>query len=387
MRGNITRRGKSSWRIKFDHGFDLTTGKRLTHFETVRGSKRDAVNLLTKRLAERGEGQLVRPTGDTVAEYARYWLTNIAPGVTANKTRERYAEHLSAHIVPMLGKIALQKLEGTDIDAFYAHLRAKGRRDGKGGLAPATIAHIHKVLTQILKSAVKARKLRRSPMDYVQSKPKVRQDEISILDNKELAVLLSHLRGHWLYMPVLLTAATGLRRGELLALRWSDVDLNAATLRVAQVMEFVGTNISFKGPKTERSRRTIALPASVVIELKAHRRAQAEHCLKCGFGRPELVFPRWDGKPHNPDRFGDYFKREVQAAKLPPVTFHSLRHTHITCLLRSGVPVHIVSARAGHASPTITLTTYAHLLSGDQEAAADLMDALLRSGANPVPNP
>src|SRR5262252_7837006 len=109
-------------------------------------------------------------------------------------------------------------------------------------------------------------------------------------------------------------------------------------------MEFVGPKISFKEPKTERSRRTIALPASVVLELKAHRKAQAEHCLKCGFGRSELVFPRWDGKPHNPDRFGEYFKREVLGAKLPRVTFHSLRHTHITCLLRSGVPVHVVSA-------------------------------------------
>jgi integrase len=250
---------------------------------------------------------------------------------------------------------------------------------------PATIAHIHKVLTQILKSAVKARKLCHSPMDDVQTKPKARQEEIRILGDKELAALLAHLRGHWLYVPVLLTAATGLRRGEVLALRWSDIDFSAATLRVAQVMEFVGPRISFKEPKTERSRRTVALPASVVLELKAHRKVQAEHCLKCGFGRSELVFPRWDGKPHNPDRFGDYFKREVLAAKLPRVTFHSLRHTHITCLLRNGVPVHVVSARAGHASPTITLTTYAHLLCGDQEAAAATMDALLRSGAKPVP--
>jgi Phage integrase, N-terminal SAM-like domain len=177
MRGNITRRGKSSWRIKFDHGFDPTTGKRLTHFETVHGSKRDAVNLLVKRLAERGDGHLVRPTRDTVADYARHWLTNIAPAATANKTRERYAEHLSAHIIPRLGNIALQKLEATDLDAFYMRLRTKGRRDGKGGLAPATIAHVHKVLTQILKSAVKARRLRRSPMEDVQTKPKARQEE------------------------------------------------------------------------------------------------------------------------------------------------------------------------------------------------------------------
>ena len=377
MRGNITRRGKSSWRIKFDYGYDAITGKRLTHLETVKGSKADAVNLLSKRLAERGEGNLVRSNADTVGGYAHHWLTNIAPAITSPKTRERYAEHIKTHITPKLGRVPLQKLGATEIDAFYTHLRERGRCDGKGGLASATVAHIHKLLTQILKSAVKLRKIRRSPMEDIQTKPKNQNDEVKALDEQQINALFAAVKGTPLYMPVLVAASTGLRRGELLALRWCDLDLDGATLRVAQVLEFVGKRLSFKEPKTKRSRRTIALPASVVSELRTHRKEQWEHCLKLGVGRFNLVFPRWDGRVHDPDRFGNTFSQTAKQAGLR-CTLHALRHTHITCLLRNGVPVHVVSARAGHSSASVTLNVYSHLLSGDQEAAAATMDEALR---------
>jgi integrase len=131
--------------------------------------------------------------------------------------------------------------------------------------------------------------------------------------------------------------------------------------------------------KTERSRRTIALPDTLIQALRTHRKAQAEHCLKLGCGRFDLVFPTWDGKLMHPAHFTKAFAREVSAAKLPSVTFHGLRHTHITHLLRSGVPVHVVSERAGHANPTVTLNMYAHLLPGQQEAAAAIIDAALRT--------
>jgi integrase len=180
-------------------------------------------------------------------------------------------------------------------------------------------------------------------------------------------------------MPVIVAASTGMRRGEVLALRWRDIDMDKATLQVAQVVELVGGKMTLKEPKTDRSRRTIALPARLVQELKAHRRTQAEHCLKLGVGKPELVFPTWDGKIRNPSHFTKAFSREVAAAKLPRVTFHGLRHTNITHLLRSGVPVHVVSARAGHANPTVTLNVYAHLLPGQQEQAASVIDEALRA--------
>lgn len=378
MRGNITRRGKCSWRIKFEVGHDPLTGKRRVHVETVHGTKADAVTRLSERLAERGKGQLIERSAITVAQYARHWLLTIAPAKASGKTRERYGEIIEKHIVPHVGQVELQKLDGAQIDCFYAKLGTNGRRDGKGGLSPQSVRHIHRLLSLVLASAVKAKKLGTSPMAAVQTTPKVRRSDIQILDDTEIATLFRHLKGKPLYAPVLLAASTGMRRGEVLGVRWKDLDLDKATLEVAQVVELVAGKMTLKEPKTDRSWRTIALPDRLVQELRTYRKEQAEYCLKLGVGRFELMFPNWDGSLRNPSHFTKAFSREVVAAKLPHVTFHGLRHTHITHLLRSNVPVHVVSARAGHANPTVTLNIYAHLLPGQQEGAAAVMDAALR---------
>lgn len=381
MNGNITRRGAKSWRIKFDIGKDPVTGKRRTRFITVRGSKKNAQAVLTNKLAEFADGQLIEQSTVTVAEYARHWIEAIAPARTSDKTRERYVEIIEKNIIPRLGSIALQRLDGASIDDFYAHLRTNGRRDGKGGLAAQTVQHIHRLLSQILRSAVTAQKLRQSPMVAVQTTPKVRRKEIQVLDDKDLAALFRHLKGRPLYMPVLLASSTGMRRGEVLALRWQDVDFERTTLRVAQVVEQTTGALKLKEPKTERSRRTIALPDRLMQDLRQHRREQAAWRLKMGLGKDkqDLVFPAWDGELRTPSIFSKDFSREIAVAKLPRVTFHGLRHTHITHLLRSGVPVHVVAERAGHANPTVTLNIYAHLLPGQQESAAAVVDAALRT--------
>jgi len=195
MRGNITRRGKASWRIKFEIEGDAVTGKRKYHVETVRGTKADAVNLLAKRLAERGDGQLVERTALTVADYSRHWLVAIAPAKASGKTRERYTEIVEKHIIPYIGSLQLQKLDGPRIDSFYTKLGSAGRRDGKGGLAPQTVLHIHRVLSMILASAVKAQKLRASPIAAVQTSPKLRHRETQVLDDSDLISRSSILEG------------------------------------------------------------------------------------------------------------------------------------------------------------------------------------------------
>lgn len=379
MRGNITRRGKASWRLKFDLGTDPATGKRNTQLVTVRGTKKQAEAELNKRLNQIEEGTFVEKSGATVAEYARHWIETIAPSKASAKTLERYGEIIEKHIVPRVGAVHLQKLNGPRIDAFYQQLRVDGRADGKGGLAPQTVLHIHRLLSQILASAVKARKLRQSPMEAVQTTPKVRKEEIQVLDDAELAVLLKHLKGRAIYMPVMLAASTGMRRGEVLAVRWKDIDLDRATLQVAQVAEETKAGVTVKEPKTDRSRRSITLPARFVHELRIHKKQLAEHRLKLGLGKDEqdLVFPTFDGRMRTPRPFSKEFAREAEAAGVGHVTFHGLRHTHISHLLRSGVPVHVVSARAGHANPAVTLNIYAHMMPGQQEGAAAIVDAAL----------
>jgi integrase len=177
-----------------------------------------------------------------VESYARQWLANIAPAERSPLTVERYSSIIRAHIIPKLGPIPLQVLDGKAIDGFYAHCRTQGRRDG-AGLASGTLQNVHRLLSQLLRSAVKAKKLARSPMDDIQTRPKPKRKKIDVLDEAELATLLAHLKGHWLYMPTLLAAYTGMRRGEVLGLRWRDIDFDKGTLQVAQTIELIGSKV------------------------------------------------------------------------------------------------------------------------------------------------
>jgi hypothetical protein len=189
MRGNITRRGKSSWRIKFDLAADSVTSERRYYVETVRGIKRDAQALLAKRLAEHGEGQLVQRTVLTVAEYARHWLATIAPAKRQPRRWTAMASLLrSTSSLPSARWNSRNLKDRRSICLFYVTLCKSGRRDGTGGLSAQTVQHIHRLLSQILGSAVKAGKLRASPIGQVQTTPKVRRPDIQVLDDAELDV-------------------------------------------------------------------------------------------------------------------------------------------------------------------------------------------------------
>lgn len=378
MRGNITRRGKSSWRLKFDVGTDAS-GKRIIQYEMVHGTRRAAEIALAKRLNELADGRYVAPTIETVETYARHWLEHIAPAGRSPLTVERYGSMINAHIIPALGSVPLQKLDGKAIDRFYAHLRKDGRRFG-GGVSSVTLHNIHRMLAQLLASALKAKLIARSPIDDVQTKVTAKRKKVQVLDEAELAQLLAHLKGHWLYMPTLLAAYTGLRRGEVLGLRWRDIDMAAGTLQVAQSVEVVQNEIVFTELKTDRSRRTVTVPDSLLRELMRHKKEQAAMRLKLGLGKDaaDLVFTTAEGELINPDVLSEMFRIRVHAAGIKHTRFHGLRHFHITHLLKSGVPVHVVSARAGHARASITLDAYAHLIGGEDAAAAQAAEESLR---------
>jgi integrase len=285
---------------------------------------------------------------------------------------------ITAHIIPGLGVGPLQKLDGKAIDRFYAHLRKDGRRYG-GGVSAVTLHNIHRMLAQLLKS-VKAKLIARSPIDDVQTKVTAKRRKVQVLDEAELVQLLAHLKGHWLYMPTLLAAYTGLRRGEVLGLRWRDIDMASATLQVTQSVEIVSNKLVLIEPKTDRSRRTVTLPDSLLRELARHKKEQAAMRLKLGLGKDaaDLVFTSPEGEMLNPDVLSEMFRLKVRAAGIKCTKFHGLRHFHITHLLKSGVPVHVVSARAGHARASITLDAYSHLIGGEDAAAAKAAEESLR---------
>jgi integrase len=226
MRGNITRRGKRSWRLKYDVGVG-PGGERQIAYKTVKGPRKDAEAELARLLTDLAQGRYVARSIETVETYARHWLTNIAPSKSGPSSLAQYESVIRTHILPELGAIGLQKLDGATIDRLYARCRQRG-------LAPVTVGNLHAVLKRILKSAVKAAKLASSPMERVQTEPGTKPREVEVLDEEQIGKLLDHLNGHWLYLPTLLTIHTGLRRGEVCGLRWKD--LNSGRLQITQAI-------------------------------------------------------------------------------------------------------------------------------------------------------
>jgi integrase len=284
--------------------------------------------------------------------------------------------------------VPVRRLTPVHIEAFEAELqregwvkpRAGGNSEGEGGakqgLSSQTVLHVHRVLSQALNHAVSVGVLSKNPAEQV-SPPRPPSREIKILDKNEIAALVQAAKATDLYVPVLVAVTTGVRRGELLALRWSDIDLKAATLTVNQSLERIKGEFRFKSPKTRTSRRTISLPAVTVDALRAHYKVQLEERLQLGLGRdPQgLVFAQPGGQPTDLDSLTKSFGRLVAAAKVTPITLKGLRHTHISHLLMDGVHVKVVSERVGHANITTTLSVYAAYIPNMQADAARQVDA------------
>ena len=202
--------------------------------------------------------------------------------------------------------------------------------------------------------------------------------EITILAEDQIGKVLDHLQGRTLRPIVSLALATGMRRGELLAVRWKDIDLDAATITVARSLEQTTGSLRFKAPKTKHGRRKITIPPWMVAELRLHKARQQERRLKLGIGRaPDegLVFSKWNGQPRAPHSVSQKFRTIMAEIAIEGVTLHSLRHTHASQLIASGMDVLTISRRLGHGSPVITLKTYGHLFGNTDARAAEIMEA------------
>lgn len=379
MRGNITRRGKSSWRIKFDLGRDPATSKRLTRLVTIRGKRQDAERELSRLVNAAHDGTLVEPSKLTVADHLRSWLASGTPELSP-KTRERYSQLAEVQIIPHLGAIPLQKLRPAHIQAWHMKLLTIAGKNGRP-LAASTVGLAHKALRRALEFARRTETVSRNVASAI-SRPKSESKEVECLTAGQMAAVLAKLEGRSLHPIAALALGTGMRRGELLALRWSDLDLDGATVRVERSIEETKQGLRFKTPKTKHGRRTISLAASTVEVLRGHWRTQMELRLALGRGRGEnhdLIFCRLDGTPLSPNSISRDWHMAVRALKLPQVTFHALRHTHASAIIASGVDVLTVSRRLGHAMPAITLNVYAHLFERTDKTAAAAIEAALRT--------
>jgi len=381
-KGNITRRGARSWRVKFDTGRDQATGKRKISLITVRGTKREAQAELTRQLAALDGGAFVEPSKVTVADWLARWLDDKAALYVSAKTLERYRELVSGQIVPHLGAVCLQKLRPAEIESWHAKLLKCGGRRG-GPLSPSTVRQAHRVLQKAIGDAQRVEVVPRNVAGAVRPPPVVHR-EAGTLDGGQMVDVLTRLAGHPLHALAVMALATGARRGELLALRWGDVDLDGARVRIERSLEQTKGGLAFKSPKTAAGRRTVSVPPAAIDALRAHRKAQLELRVALGLGRlPDdaLVFASLDGSPRPPHTVSDAWRRAVSARGLPKVPFHALRHAHASALIAAGLDVVTVSRRLGHASPAITLTVYSHLFSDSDSRAADAIGAALGTAA------
>ncbi|MGZ3320200.1 MAG: tyrosine-type recombinase/integrase [Xanthobacteraceae bacterium] len=379
MKGSIRERSPGHWAIILDQR-DPATGKRKWH--SFKGTKREAQSECARLITEMKGGSYVEPSKVTLSQFFERWLRHIKPNVSP-RTHERYEQIATKNIGPLLGAKTLSKLQPIEISEAYAKALESGRRNGKGGLSPRTVHHMHRVLYSALNQAERWKLINRNPAALLEKRdrPKIERKPVTTIDAPTTATVFDAARERRLFIPLVLAALCGLRRGEITALRWRSVDLDLGQLAVVASTEQTDAGaIREKEAKSGRS-RTVALPSLAVEELRRWRLAQAEELLKLGIRADDgwHVVTQADGSPLQPRSLthvvSDFLKEWG-------VTLHKLRHSHASHMLASNVHPKIVQERLGHSSIAITLDIYSHLMPNMQEGAAAAVDGVLRAAIN-----
>jgi integrase len=307
-----------------------------------------------------------------VADYLRQWLAHVRGRVRA-VTYEGYEVLVRRHALPRVGHLKLRELRPLDLQNLYSDLLARSAEAQP--LSAGSVLNLHLVLRQAFGQAVRWQLLDANPVAGAQP-PRPRRPPRLVVDPPLLARLLASVAGTWLEVPAVIAAATGMRRGEILGLRWDDLDPELTLVRVQRTLQPTQQGLVFEQPKTARSRRTVLLPTFLRPYLERQQAKQAARRVNADWQEQGLLIDRGDGQPLNPDTLSAGWARHLRRQQLPPVRFHDLRHAHATLMLTQGVHPKVVSERLGHASVGITLDTYSHVLPTLQQEAAAAFDAL-----------
>lgn len=385
----VTGRG-SRWLITY-YVTSPVSGERRRVLKRGFPTKKAAQTHLRGQLGKADRGEWVDPSREQLAAYLDTWLAGqrLRPSTIAS-----YRKNIRLHIAPRLGSTPLARLTGAQVNAWLRDLEQTGRADGAGGLSARTTRYVHTILRSALSDAVRDGRLAVNPTDRATppSAAEARSPEMRCWTATQLRTFLgwSAERGDDLHVAWLLLASTGMRRGEALALRWRDVDLDAGSLAVRRSAGLVKTHgvgeQIVEGATKSGHARVVDLDAGTVAALRAYRAARGGVAL--GLIRDDaLVLGAVDGRYRHPERFSRAFRRQIEQCRralgddaLPTCRLHDLRHTHASLLLADGVPVKVVSERLGHANATITLGVYQHVLPGMGRQAADRFGALLGGG-------
>jgi len=372
MRGHIEKRGKNSYSIAVSMGKDATTGKYKYQWVSVKGTKKDAEKRLSEILHQLDNGTFLKPGKTTLAEYLEKWLSDYAKPNLSPRGYERYESICRVHLTPSLGNIPLTQLKPEHLQRHYTDKL-------NNGLSALTVRYHHTVLHKALQTAIKWGLVNRNVADGVDV-PRTCRNEMQTWDEYEINRFLETTKDSPYYTLFHTALFTGMRRSELLALRWCDVDFIFSQISVSRSLHHLkdGSYV-FTQPKSAKSKRTIALSSFAIVALREHREKQ--EVIRLTIGKPllesDLVFSTPEGKPLRPNTISRAWATLATRAGVKVIRLHDARHTHASLMLKSGVHPKIVQERLGHASIQITLDTYSHVAPGLQEAAAAQFDKLV----------
>lgn len=365
-----TKSGK--WEVEVYLGINPSTGK--PKYESQRFKrKRDAKKWARDKEINRDMGIIVNAGNYTVETYLKEWIEDHKDNISPT-TYDGYNMIINVHLIPALGKLKLDELKPIHIKSYFNHKKKKGRSDGKkGGLSQKTLLQHYRILSKALKEAVKVELLKRNPANAVSS-PKPKKKVVQAMNELQVKKLLKIAKkeNEWTYNLIYMAVKTGMRRGELLGLRWEDVDLNKKQLNIRNTLVISENGPIFKEPKTSSSIRPIEITDEELSLLKSIQKEQHKKKIFLGENyckKYNLVFSKDNGKRFYPDTASNRFKRIAKKAGLKKFHLHTLRHTHATFLLKAGVHPKIVQERLGHSSITQTLDTYSHVIPSMQKEA------------------
>ena len=370
--GNLRKRKDGRWEGRYTAGRDPETGRAI--YKNVLGKTQAEAKAKLKQAIEEAKGLDAAKVGRyTVGQWMEVWFEHYAKVKVRPSSHQTYCGYIDNHIKPNIGKIPLEKLTSLELQKFYKKLLEKGRVDRleskhqAKGLSPKTVRNLHQIIASAMKLAKEQRLILADPTEGC-ALPRLEHREMQTLPVEQLQSFLREAKDSGMFELYYLELATGLRRGELLGLKWEDIDLERGDLRVRRQIARINGEVVEAPLKTKNAYRTLPLAEDTVSILLEQKE-------KVG-GSP-WVFPSPTGGPISPDSVLHMLHRVLKRAGLPRIRFHDLRHTFATLALQNGVDVKTVSGMRGHFSAEFTLDTYAHVTTASQRQAAKTMGSVL----------
>lgn len=375
IRKRTGKNGGVSYQIIAEGDCDPTTGKRDRRYQTVKGTKRQAEAALRKLIDDLEQFNVTTASAIKLSDWMENWLTNYLPNIEAT-TRVGYKETLKNYINPHLGNIPLKALRNDSIQAWINKLNQRG-------LGAKTIRNAYNNLNAALKKAVVLRMIPYNPCEGTVL-PKLKRPKTKVYNTEDIQKALQATSGTTMFLPVMLALLTGMRRGEICALKWKNVDFNNKRIHICENRVHGEKEVIEKAPKSEAGNRTIPMSKEVASLLSEARLQYYNDAAAYGPAFRDLgyVLHNENGTPYHPDSLTKKWRRFLERSNLPYVRFHDLRHSNATALIAAGVNPKTVQQLLGHSDISITLNTYTHVLPSMEQEAVDTLDRVIFSTAS-----